>query len=230
MMGGEGLIVSGTGSGASLEELNQKKAQIAALEAQLASALQSQKELETKSQQPLKNLSVAENKIKELETRLTQAAAAGGGDNNLKNELSSVAKERDDLRDRLKEFEIIADDLANLKRLQQENEQLKRSLAAQGGAVPESVAEVQMPFAKTEVAEVFEELGLSASAEETPKELEELLAPPVVEAAMIPDSDSEPAPIPMAAAPDQEGTPADNKPKSEKTPEDLLSEFEKMLG
>jgi hypothetical protein len=139
-----------------------------------------------------------------------------------------VTKERDEIRDRLREFEIISDDLANLKRLQQENEQLKRSLAAQGGAVPKMVPKEEpvapAPAPQADVADLLEDIGSSdAMTSDDSKALEDFLSEPAAE------PEPEPA-APVAAAPEVPHDNSDTKPKSDKTPEDLLSEFEKMLG
>lgn len=236
LMGGEGIAVSGAPSTALLEELNQKKAQVAALEGQVNSSVTSTRELEVKLGSTQSNLNSAETKIKELEKLLAQArnsegGASGGADDGLKAELNMVSKERDDLRDRLKEFEIIADDLANLKRLQQENEQLKRSLAAQGGKVPEAAPVQETPknsISQAEVSDLFEDLGQSSDSQGADNSaLEDFLSSPT-------DSDSaieEPVMEETIEASAEESAPEEEtKSKSEKTPEDLLSEFEKMLG
>ncbi|MCM2350403.1 MAG: hypothetical protein NDI69_10315 [Bacteriovoracaceae bacterium] len=239
LIGGEGLAVNGAPSTALLEEINQKKAIIAALEAQLASSQSAQREIEGKFNQTKNHLNSAEAKIKELEALLAAArnadsgAGGGAGDASLKSEISMLTKERDEIRDRLKEFEIISDDLANLKRLQQENEQLKRSLAAQGGGVPQAQAEIPAAAPKeidpnnilsqTDVSDLFEDLQqqAEAAAETDNSALEEFLS--------TPEEDTSEADM-LAAMNEQSSPEEDNKPKSEKTSEDLLSEFEKMLG
>lgn len=235
LMGGESMGVSGAPSTALLEDINQKKAMIAALEAQLASANGSQRELEGKLGSTQSNLNSAENKIKELEALLSQSKSSGGGDAALKSELSMVTKERDEIRDRLKEFEIISDDLANLKRLQQENEQLKRSLAAQGGAAPAAPAAKAVDpnniLSQADVSDLLEDLGQSnASSSDDNKALEDFLSSPeeISEPAAEDTSEADM----MAAMNEMTETSEEgqDKPKSEKTPEDLLSEFEKMLG
>lgn len=234
LMGGENLGVSGAPSTALLEELNQKKALIASLEAQLSASQASFREVEGKLVPTQNNLTAAEKKIKELEALLAQSKSGGGGDAALKGELSMVTKERDEFRDRLKEFEIIADDLANLKRLQQENEQLKRSLAAQGGSIPapaaQPVEEPKQAMSQADVSDLFEDLNSSEaapSASDT-QALEDFLSSP---------DETSPGGAPqedvMAAfneAAEAASSEQENKPKSDKTPEDLLSEFEKMLG
>lgn len=245
--GGDGIAVSGAPSTALLEEINQKKALIASLESQLSSLQGSGKEIEKKLTSTQGNLSSAENKIKELESLLakTKAAAAEGGqggvgDAALQAELDMVSKERNEIRDRLKEFEIIADDLANLKRLQQENEQLKKSLAAQGGTIPTPApaAEQVDPaniLTQADVSDLLEDLGQSNEGKsEDNQALEDFLAQeaPAPEEASEPAAVEEeiPAPEETVAASEEAAPEAENKPKSEKTPEDLLSEFEKMLG
>lgn len=233
LMGGESLGLSGAPSTAMLEELNQKKAYIASLEAQLVSSQTSQRELEAKVASLQSQLAAAEAKIKELEALLAQQRINGGGDAALKSELSMITKERDEIRDRLKEFEIISDDLANLKRLQQENEQLKRSLAAlQGGAPVPSKPEIDPNniFSQADVSDILEDLGSntpSAGADDNQALLEDFLASPEeVTTESVDTSEAE-----MLAGMEESASPTnDTKPKSEKTPEDLLSEFEKMLG
>jgi hypothetical protein len=249
LTGGEGLAISGAPSTALLEELNQKKAQIAALEAQLASLQNSHREIEGKLTHSQTSLSSAELKIRELEALLAQSRESGGGDSVLKSEIAMVSKERDELRDRLKEFEIIADDLANLKRLQQENQQLKRSLAAQGGAsVPHveatpSSAPISSEAAIAEVSDLFDEMSTSHPNASENKLLEDFMGETTASA---PGADNvvdiAPAKETVASKPAEEEliassqkSPAqtpqnDEATKQDKTPEDLLSEFEKMLG
>jgi hypothetical protein len=220
LMGGEGLGVSGAPSTALLEEINQKKAMIASLEAQLATLQGSQREIESKLSSSERDLSSARIKIKELEALLAQTKEGSNVDAALQSELTMVTKERDDIRNRLKEFEIIADDLANLKRLQQENEQLKRSLAAQGNAPATAVeTDSDVAFNQADVSDLLEDLGQSDSGSDDNSALEDFLSSPDEVSASEPEA-------PAA----EENASNSNKPKSEKTPEDLLSEFEKMLG
>ncbi len=218
LVGGDGIAISGAPSTALLEELNQKKAQIAALESQLLSSQKSCREVESKLVNSQGFLATAEAKIKELEALLAQTRTSGGGDAAIQAELKMVSKERDEFRDRLKEFEIIADDLANLKRLQQENEQLKKSLGMQGVETISVVQEeVDVPLAQADVTDPFEELSKAELDKNDNSALEEFLSEPVA-------PDQEPIQASVEAPVDEK------KSKSDKTPEDLLSEFEKMLG
>jgi chromosome segregation ATPase len=232
LSGGESIGISGTPNTALMEELNQKKALIASLEAQLSVSNNTRRELETKITALQNQLSLAEAKIKELETLLAIARETGGGDESLKKELSILTKERDEIRERLKEFEIISDDLANLKRLHQENEQLKRSLVAlQSSSLKETTTpgatsslvtsdnitdileDVAQPIDQNNEADksVGETLDLNISKEGV-KEVESSSLD-----TLKPNLESK-------ASAESENN------KSEKTPEDLLSEFEKMLG
>lgn len=248
LTGGDSLAVNGAPSTALMEELNQKKAQIAALEAQLSSSQNAQREVEAKLSEALKNLSNAESRIKELEALLAEARASagnGGGaaDESLKSELVMVSKERDEIRDRLKEFEIISDDLANLKRLQQENEQLKKSLGLKDGPLVSEAAKASAPAVATksappaDLSDLLQDMGSSSedSSSENSDEaqvIEEFLnASQEVDEPAPSESEEDTSEQEMMAAMNGSGEESEeDKANSERTPEDLLSEFEKMLG
>jgi hypothetical protein len=231
--GGDSIGISGAPNTALMEELNQKKALVASLEAQLATSHGSQRDLESKIL-PLQNqLSLADKKIKEFEALLARARETGGGDETLKQELGLLTKERDEIRERLREFEIISDDLANLKRLQQENEQLKRSLAAVQGlrnseegftdASLQQLSSVNVSNILEDVSQINEKPSDENRPLETLQELNNTLQESEIT-----------KPLPVEAVPsgqvEAKDLAQDEKSKSEKTPEDLLSEFEKMLG
>lgn len=232
LTGGENLAVNGAPSTALLEEINEKKARIASLEAQLASSQNAQKEIEADLHKSKGNLNTAEMRIKELEALLAQAPESSSdnimSDPALKQEMATLTKERDEYRDRLREFEIISDDLANLKRLQQENEQLKRSLAAQGGSIPvaeEAPAKVIDPdniLTQADVSGLLEDLGQTDSGPDDNTVLEEFLS-------SSEEVDTSEADM-LAAMNEAIEEPKEDKSKPDKTSEDLLSEFEKMLG
>lgn len=210
-------------------QLNQKISELAALQSQLSSAQNAKRELES-------NFAGAQARIKELEDLLAQAGKSGGADPALAAELEKIKKERNEFQNKLKEYEIIEDDLANLKRLQQENAQLKRALAdASGGSVPDSIAPptIESGAKVTPPEDLFDEVSESLAvetAQEEPSEdkvtedLEQFLGGSEAQAADESSDEGEDNPA-MAAAPE------DSKSKApEKSPEDLLSEFEKMLG
>ena len=191
--------IAGTGSqnadsGASSHELNALRAQVAQLQAEVGSKQKVIKDLEGKKVE-LEGMNKAkQERIEELERLLAQKGGDAGAAS--QEELNAVKKERDQLKQTLQQYEVIEDDLANLKRLQQENEQLRNALASAGAAVPVMAQAIE--------------------AEPTPVQEE------VVEAV------EEEAPVEIEAA--SEAAPEQAAKTDDKTPEDLLSEFEKMLG
>jgi len=239
------------------ELLNRKIAEIAALQTQVSEKNNKVSELEKKvaqlqasggSSDSSAEIGELNSKISDLEKQLKAALAAaeaaaanaggGGGsgeaDEALKTELESVKKERNELKERLQEYEIIEDDLANLKRLQQENEQLKKALAGQGGSLPPSgggddggaaAPPVDSAPAAADPAPPAAAAAAPASApvadEQAPAA--EVDSEPVAEAPEAAETPDAPeAPEAVAEAPAVEG--------DGKSAEDLLSEFEKMLG
>ena len=225
-------------------------------------------------------------KIQEQTTLITQLSAGGGSPEvslenaKLKQQLEELKlsgggaggevnpdmqRELDALKNKLKEYEIIEDDLANLKELQDENRQLKEQLSS-GAPQAETVAEAptqapeavieEVAEASTEIPEpVIEETPveevdvtqLEQMAEETaPSPKIETQEEEVTEASNI-VMEEEPAEEDQSASPSfeaaeevaavEEVTPEEEenlsqieKDGEEKSAEELLSEFEKMLG
>ncbi|MBF0360030.1 MAG: hypothetical protein HQK49_03425 [Oligoflexia bacterium] len=204
-----GLEGKGVASGVSQEMLHQKNAEIASLNTSLAEKMNIIRELEGRLSNFKGDGSAQDGEIKKLKAKISEleaeiarlqselkdakaAAASGSGDSNAL--VDELTKERDELKSRLQEYEIIEDDLANLKKLQQENEELKKQLAEKGGEAPKQSAPPPPP------------------------------PPPPPPKAAAPAA----APAAAAAAPEIAAAPA--APGEEKSAEDLLSEFEKMLG
>lgn len=197
--------------GSSSEEVNQKNAEIASLTLKLNDRTKQiadleKRMLELSSGKGSAEVDILKKDLAALQAQLNEARASSGGDANLQKDLTVVTNERNDLRERLKEYEIIEEDLANLKRLQQENDHLKAEIAAlKKGAPAPKAPEVVVAAAP---APVEEEIDLEAEM-----------------AAAI--SASKPAPkveaiVEVEDAPVVEG--------EQKSAEELLSEFEKMLG
>ncbi len=211
--GGESMAAAGPGDQGLRDQVQRLQSELSSLQSQLATANNVKKDLEAA-------LAAANARIKELEALLAKSNSGDGGA--MAAEFQKVSKERDELREKLKEYEIIEDDLANLKRLQQENQQLKRSLGVSGGSAqvavePTSVSGGSDPLAGA--ADLFEEVSASQEEDAT-AELEQFLSAGTEETVAESEKATEKAlneSTPKAAA-------------SEKTPEDLLSEFEKMLG
>jgi hypothetical protein len=195
-------LPTGAPAGVDAGEISSLRAQIAQLQAQLAEKQNTITDLENKNTSLEGDVKAKQERIEELEKLLAEAQANGGGaDPEAAAKLAEMTKERDELKATLAQYEVIEDDLANLKRLQQENEQLKKALADAGGAAPPPVEE--------------------PAAEPTPAAEPE----PVAEAPAEP----EPAPA-EEAAPEPVAAAAEEPAGDDKSPEDLLSEFEKMLG
>lgn len=217
--GGESMMAAGPGDAGLRDQVQRLQSEISSLQSQLATANNVKKDLEGA-------LATAHARIKELEALLakagTSSGASGGDSAVISAELQKVSKERDELREKLKEYEIIEDDLANLKRLQQENQQLKRSLGVSGGSAPVAAEPVEVAGGSDPLAgaaDLFEEVATAANDEDATAELEQFLS-----------EDSE---TPLESERAVEEALTENAPKAaanEKTPEDLLSEFEKMLG
>lgn len=199
------------------------RAQIAALQAQLAEKNTIVTDLEAKNAELNGVVKQKQERIEELEKLLAEAQAnAGSGEGGGADPaaLAALEKERDELKEELQQYDIISNDIADMKRLKQENEQLKKALADAGGEAPAPVAE-EPAASEPEVAE--------AAPEPEPAPVEEPVAEEaapeeaVAEAAPVEEPAEEAAPEPVEAA-------AANEEGDDKSPEDLLSEFEKMLG
>jgi hypothetical protein len=205
------LSAGGVDSSLLQEQLNQKIAEISSVKGQLSEKDQAIVDLENKlkeaqaavasgdSGEQIQSLTNERDglaaELKAAQDALAAAPEAGSDDGELKGELESVTKERDELKDRLGEYAIIEEDLADLKRLQKENQELKDQLAG-APAVEEAAPAEPEPVAEEKPEENVEE-AVAAAIEE-----------------------SEP---PAEEAPKQ-------KEGEEKSAEELLSEFEKMLG
>lgn len=253
-----GSLPTGNVDGA---QLASKNAEIAALNGQIANKDSLIRDLEAQlgaveqsgdnsdSAQIITNLN---SEIAQLKSQVDtlKAASASAGDNSA--ELSALSSERDELQARLKEYEMIEGDLADLRKFKQENEQLKAQLAEGGGTPSTPAPEVDLtPDAEPEVdlspepeevvapdeapVEAPEPVEVPEPApenlmDEAPEFFEEPIEEATMEAAPEPIEEAEaPAPAPAAAEVAGEKAP-ENEAAEQKSAEELLSEFEKMLG
>ena len=90
-----------------------------------------------------------------LKQQLEELKLSGGGAGGEVN--PDMQRELDALKNKLKEYEIIEDDLANLKELQDENRQLKEQLSS-GAPQAETVAEAPTQAPEAVIEEVAEEV------------------------------------------------------------------------
>jgi hypothetical protein len=236
--------------------LRQKDEEIAKLKLELSQkAEQPASSNEGQNDELILQLSQAKSRIVELEAMLAQMKSASntevgsaGDDSALKAELAKMTQERDELLERLKEYEIIGDDIADLKRLQQENALLKKSLEARGIAIPsgvqgdEAYAETTpraKPAYEEDEAEVvstdqdgsdldqFEQALKQATQEEA---IEEVAAVKDQVEEVYENEAPASEPEEQAEVESAQASASEVDDDSEKSPEDLLSEFEKMLG
>ena len=202
-------------------------------------------ELETKIADQSKTMDAVLAEKMRIEAELAKAklGGGGGGDSELKARLQ-------ELEARLAEYSVIEDDLANLKRLQQENAQLKAMLAGAGGAAavaaaapapaPSAAPAAEPPMAAAsepepappaaEAAPVTDDAlaALAAAAEPAPEAPLEAPAPPEPSPMAMMDATPEPAPA-AEAAPAAEPAPA-AAAEGGGGDQDLVAEFEKMLN
>lgn len=214
LAGGGQVNVSGGGDDSAL------RAEIARLQALLNEKTVVVKDLENKNVELGGDVKAKQARIEELEKMLSEK----GGDPAAAGQVAELKEERDKLQEELKQYDLISDDIADLKRLRQENAQLKKALEDSGAPAPESEAVV-------EEAPVEEEPIADEPIEEAPVE-EPVEEEPVAEEA-APEEPAEEEPIGEPAAEEpvaQEATSDSGEDDDSKSPEDLLSEFEKMLG
>ncbi len=235
-----GSLSTGGVQGADPQELAQKNAEISALQGKINSKDSQIRELERQLAEGVsgdeagekvialqsENASLkAELEAKQAELDALKAAPPAGGD---PAEVEDLKKKNAELQTSLDEYSVISEDLANLRKLQQENEQLQKTIEElkAGGA---SQAAEPAPAAAPE-PEPTPEPAPEPVAEATPEPAPEPEAPAPAE------DDGEAA---MAAAIQEqqsEETKNDDDmmvPSNEgeqKSAEELLSEFEKMLG
>jgi hypothetical protein len=167
------------------------------------------------------------------EAKLGAQAMQGGATDGV--ELAKLREKMHLLESKLAEYSVIEDDLANLKRLQQENAQLRAALAAKGGSAEAALAAAPAPAAAAPVAaepepepalepeapaaEAAPDAGFEGLVDHVEESLKE--APPAPE----PPAPVAAAPVPAPAPP----APAPAQTSNDKSDADLVAEFEKML-
>ncbi len=133
--GVDGLIrTDGAGGSANPAELAQKNAELASLRTQLTEKDSMISDLEEKMADLLSKLRDAEDNAGKFQTEANAFAnhAAAGGDEATVLQLSEITKERDLLKEKLKEYEFIESDLAEIPRLQRAVESYKATLKQLG--------------------------------------------------------------------------------------------------
>lgn len=241
--------------GASSEELNQKNARIARLSddlnakermiqdlekrlGDLANASGSGEEIQIMQSEMSKLRSLLDQKNAELEDARNNSGSSSD-DSELTGKIADLSNERDRLKEQLQEYSIIEDDLANVKKLQQENEQLKKALADMKGGTPVATPVLEPVVAELE-PEVSEPVAEEVVEESIPEEVGESDIDLEAEMAKaISESQGAPAPVEEESFDEEPVSTASSDAEPEvpsmddgdkKSAEELLSEFEKMLG
>lgn len=166
-----------------------------------------------------------ERELAEAKARPAADSGGGGGGDSAK-----LQQKVQELETKLAEYNVIEDDLANLKRLQQENAQLKAQLANAGAApaaaapAPAAPEPTPAPAAAAPAAPAPEAAPVEDPLAGLAAQTEQSLAAPAAAAAA-------PAPAAGDAAPpaDTGGGGGGAVASPEKTDADLVAEFEKML-
>jgi len=204
-------------------------------------------ELEAKLSEQQKSLERVINEKIQLEADLAAAKGAVGEGSGPNRELEAKLKE---LQGRLDEYSIIEDDLANLKRLTQENAALKAQLASapKGGAAPApspapvapavavaaaavaaAPASAPIPPATPVAAAPADASPLEMATEGVSTGTQEEEAVPVPEAPALPPAAAAVAPPTPTPAP-APAAPAQPLPEAMGPEGDLVAEFEKILS
>lgn len=194
-----------------------------------------------------------EQRLKELAAGAGSAGAAGAGPGSP--EFVALQKEAQDLKEKLQEYSVIEDDLANLKKFQKENEQLRQRIGQlEGGATSTAVvsgspapAESKTVISGTTEVKNSASMVLVSGGSPAPAASAPVAAAPAPDSS-VPSAAPElntnvlqpvtpvadvgaAATAPAAPAADANAAPAATAEKSSKQKEEeLLSEFEKMLA
>jgi hypothetical protein len=218
--------------------------EVEALRAQLATA-------DSRAMEFDRNLNGLRAEKAALEQKLKDAATAGGTPAGAAD--PAMLRELEDLRARIAEYDVVSEEIANIKILQKENEKLKQEVTqlkggaaptlsvVPGGAAPAPEA-TTVPNAAAKVETPVTVVSAEKPAEAAPAAAAPVAAPVAAAAAPVaaaPAAPAEAAPAPAAAeantnvltpvSPTLEAAPAAEKSSKQKE-EELLSEFEKMLA
>lgn len=207
------------------ELMNSKMAEITSLKSQIEEKDGIIKELELKTMETLANFREAQDKLARQEK--DAGATPLANDSELVKQLEEVTTERDALKERLKEYEIIEHDLAEIPRMQREIDQLKKSLSHYEGQSAGDSASLATPLVSSEssMASSNEQEMLLKSTDDdidmetAMKEMESM------------NSNSDAANAANASASQKSEVAKEaEEGKAAKVDDELLSQFEKMLS
>ncbi|QLY26560.1 hypothetical protein [Bdellovibrio sp. KM01] len=172
-------------------------------------------------------LQIAEKKVAELQAN----PPAGGGDAApaAAVDTSALDNKIKDLEARLAEYEIISEDIADLSRYKEENEQLKSEITGLKQAPPAAAAPAAPAPAPTPAAPVAEAAPLAPTPEPAPTPAPEVAAEPgITEAdvdAAIAAAEAEATPAAAEPAPEVAATEAASAESESIIDDELMKEF-----
>lgn len=167
--GGANVSVGNSANANDTELINIKNSEINSLREELNQKTSQLGETTLKNDQLDLEIEQKTNYIKDLEARISNEPKDEDDARAQNEEMQSLIKDRDELKERLDEYAVIEDDLADLKRYKQENEELRKALADSGKEIPNLVA---VPDAGESVDEIIDD-GPEESGDE-PDSLEAL--------------------------------------------------------
>jgi hypothetical protein len=174
-----------------------------------------------------------ERELALLKESKNAAGAANPGDAALVGQLQDRIKV---LEAKLAEYSVIEDDLANLKRLQQENAQLKAQLAGLASGTIVAAVAAPTPAAESPAADsafegLVDQVEASLATTTPAKDPNEIAVPDnIVEIALTPTPAETPTVAEIAAAPIEAAPTGPISTSVGQNDADLVAEFEKMLS
>ena len=208
------------------------KAQISNLEALLQEKSGVISQLENENASVKGEVRIKDETIEELE-RIIESLRNNSSETSPEPsaDTSLLETEIDSLKEQLKEYEIISADIANMKKLSEENALLKESLREyENKEAPSEEEALEDTVDTPEFEEALDEIEENNSTSEEP---EAPAASDDDETDEVEDQSKEEDKVEETVAEetsDESETEKDEDEENEKSPEDLLSEFEKMLG
>ncbi|MCT4640918.1 MAG: hypothetical protein N4A33_01385 [Bacteriovoracaceae bacterium] len=227
-------LPGGSQVGISDVEVSTLNAKIASLESLLAEKKEVVKQLEDLNAENAGLLRNKDDLISELEARIAELEArepevvaqeADIDTSEYENKISDLEKEIEALKEQLKEYEVISGDIANMKRLQEENAQLRAALdgSTLSSENEESLA-TEEEVSDEEIEKAFEGAILSEEENSSDDNEQESVSEEKADTEEVEQNQEE-----EVAVAEQEQEDVQDE-QEDKSAEDLLSEFEKMLG
>lgn len=217
------------------------RVQLEKLEAELADKRSIIQELESHNNGLKEELGYREERIIELEEIINGLNDSSLEGEDSSQELEGLNREVESLKEQLQEYEILSADIADMKKLKEENTQLKAALDNSDSSSTEAPSpetqdeeDLESSTLDQEIEELSAAAGLDAASDDSDLEASEAPAEEdeveedILEAQPTSEQEVDEAADEVVAK--AQGEEEEEKEEPSKTPEDLLSEFEKMLG